>query len=111
MSVPVATSASNVANRASEVPAGTATVYFAVWSLAAGLVVGKLAPLGFFRVAGRLVAGTRPATEVCSVPVNPDFNATVAVPDAPVPFTPVGRTASWLCTLWVPSVQVRPPVT
>src|SRR3954470_16983966 len=90
-SVPAGTSASNVPNRASVVPAGTVTVYFAVWAEAVGLPVGKPEPLGLVSVLVRLVAGTRPATDVVSVPAIPDFTGIFAVPVVPVPATSSGE--------------------
>src|SRR5215470_6050243 len=115
MSVPAGTSASNVANRASVVPAGTLTVNFAVCAVGCGSVTGNAAPLGLDSVAWLTTAGSRPATEVDSVPLKPGFTVRVAEPAVPVPSTwagaliATGRSAIWLCTLCVPSCQSSEP--
>src|SRR5215470_862745 len=115
MSVPAGTSASKVANRASVVPAGTLTVNFAVCALGCGSVTGNAPPLGSDSVASFSTAGSRPATEVDSVPLKPGSTVKAAEPAVPVPFTcagaltATGRTASWLCTVCVPSRQSSEP--
>src|SRR5215475_2624379 len=115
MLVPAGTSASNVANRASVVPAGTLTVNFAVCEVGCGFVTGNAEPLGLDSVAWFTTAGSRPATEADSVPLKPGFTVRVAEPSVPVPFTcagaltGTGRSASWLCTVCVPSCQSSEP--
>src|SRR6478609_5548209 len=103
MSVPAGTSESNVLNRATLVPAGTATVTFSVCGPATGSA-GLMVPVGLDRVPVATVAGMRPAGAAVSVPVKPGRAVTFSEPLVPVPDASAGaamssgRTASWLWT-------------
>src|SRR6478672_10612600 len=103
MSVPAGTSESNVLNRATLVPAGTATVTFSVCGPATGSAVLNV-PVGLDRVPVATDAGMRPAGAAVRVPVKPGSAVTFREPLVPVPDASAGaarssgRIAIWLWT-------------
>src|SRR5829696_2359908 len=114
-SVPAAKSRSKVDWRTTLVPVGTVRVNFAARALVAGAAESKPGPVAL-SVAANRSAGFRPAaTAAVRVPAKPEVTPMVVEPAVPVPATSAGaaaatgRTASWLCIWWMPSVQVSAP--
>src|SRR6478736_6294243 len=103
MSVPAGTSESNVLNRATVVPAGTATVTFSVCGPSTGSALLNV-PVGADNVPVATVAGMRPAGAAVRVPVKPGSAVTFSEPLVPVPDACAGaamssgRIAIWLWT-------------